>query len=165
MASCRLRNLTFSIAGVVLASCTPQTPPQPGFEAGVVTAAASGSNDLDRLVSAFVRQGYRVARTVPGSSVQLLPAAGTGARLYASVEVREIPDPNTALLSLEKGDLDAVYAFPQTDLARARREGMEPRFDRARRRWCAFANDAYASGRTCPPAASLHVSGVETPTP
>ena len=92
------------------------------------------------IASAHFDRGWDVA-LVPASAAPVLP----------NVFIREVPDPHTALLSLQKGDLDVVYGFPAKYLAEARDRSVESRPEKRTGLWCGFALGSPPEDRICPP--------------
>ena len=108
---------------------------------------------------------YEISTFVPGNHIELVPAAGRPTPHYASIRIDEIPDPHTAVLSLEKADVAVVYGFPESYLAEARANQLHPVHEPATGLWCAFAAGLLKSLRVCPPGASLDAPRAERNAP
>jgi ABC-type transport system substrate-binding protein len=125
------------------------------------TAFAAGDEHFD---GAPAGSGPYVIRAWdPGATIVLGPAPYAARAQYASVYVRDIPDPHTAVLALRKFDVEIVYGFPAEFLNEAATYALPTVLETSTGAYCAFAPTVAKAERVCPPSASARGPVAERP--
>jgi peptide/nickel transport system substrate-binding protein len=125
------------------------------------TAFAAGDEHFD---AAPVGSGpYVIREWDPGATVVLGPAPDATTAQYASVYVRDIPDPHSTVLALRKYDVEIVYGFPAEFLNEAATYALPTVLETSTGAYCAFAPTVAKAERVCPPSASARGPVAERP--
>ena len=110
--------------------------------------AIADTSSFDR---APVGSGPYVVKSFDADSTIELVAASGAAHAYASIFIRPVLDGRSAILSLEKDDLDVMYGLPGDLLDEAKTHTIASLYDPSSGLWCAFAAGPLPRDATCPP--------------
>ncbi len=125
------------------------------------TAFAAGDEHFD---GAPVGSGpYVIRKWDPGATIVLEPAPHAATAQYASVYVRDIPDPHTTVLALRKYDVEIVYGFPAEFLNEAVTYDLPTVIEPSTGYYCGFSPTVTKAERLCPPSASARGPVAERP--